>query len=79
MVKVPLGYLVIIPLAVPQLGSCGSSGRAWRLWAARRSQSEAQPPGVQPLARGLKRAASKVADSTAFFDHPVPLPPTTTN
>ena len=31
-------------LAVPQLGSCASSGRAWRLWAARHSQSgEAQP------------------------------------
>ena len=29
-VKVP-------PLAVPQLGSCASSGRAWRLWAARHS------------------------------------------
>ena len=25
-------------LAVPKLGSCTSSGRAWRLWAARRSQ-----------------------------------------
>ena len=23
------------PLAVPELGSCASSGRAWRLWAAR--------------------------------------------
>ena len=26
------------PLAVPQLGSCASSGRAWWLWAARHSQ-----------------------------------------
>ena len=26
------------PLAAPQLGSCASSGRAWRLWAARHSQ-----------------------------------------
>jgi len=25
------------PLAVPQLCSCASSGRAWRLWAARHS------------------------------------------
>ena len=35
------------PLAVPQLVfapcSNASSGRAWRLWAARHSQSEAQP------------------------------------
>ena len=57
------------PLAVPQLGSCASSGRAWWLWAARYSQGEAQPLGPQPRPRGLKRAASKVADSTAF-DHP---------
>ena len=26
------------PLAAPELGPCGSSGRAWWLWAARRSQ-----------------------------------------
>ena len=42
------------PLAVPQLGSCASSGRAWRLWAARHSQEEAGPLG-----------ASKAADLTA--------------
>ena len=35
--------------AVPQLGSCASSGGAWRLWAARHSQSEAQPLEAQPL------------------------------
>ena len=29
--------------AAPQLGSCASSGRAWPLWAARRSQEEACP------------------------------------
>ena len=29
--------------AAPQLGPCASSGRAWRLWAARRSQEEAGP------------------------------------
>ena len=62
MVKVP-------PLAVPQLGSCASSGRAWRLWPARRSQGEAQPLGVSPLLRVLERAASKAADFPAF-DHP---------
>ena len=56
------------PLAVPQLGACASSGRAWRLWAARLSQEEAGPLGVHPLPRVLELAASKAADSTAF-DH----------
>jgi hypothetical protein len=39
------------PLTVPQLGSCDSSGRAWRLWAARHSQKEANPLGARPLPR----------------------------
>ena len=56
-VKVPL-------LAAPQHGSCVSSGRAWRLWAALYSQGEAQTLGAQRLPRGLERAASEVADST---------------
>ena len=38
------------PWTVPQLGSCASSGRAWRLWAARHSQ---------PLPRVLEPAASR--------------------
>ena len=37
------------PLAASQLGSCASSGRAWRLWAARHSQEEGDPLGAQPL------------------------------
>ena len=53
------------PLAVPQLGFCASSGRAWRLWAARHSQEEASPLGAQPLPQVLERAASKAADLTA--------------
>ena len=56
-------------LAVPQLAPCASSGRAWRLWAARYSESEAQPLGAQPPPRGLELAASKVGHFTAF-DHP---------
>eukprot|EP00964_Phaeocystis_antarctica_P135047 scaffold99396_cov42-Phaeocystis_antarctica.AAC.1 len=36
-------------LKVPQLGSCASSGRTWRLWAARCLQGEARPLGAQPL------------------------------
>ena len=54
------------PRAAPQLGSSASSGRSWRLWAARHSQGEAQPLGAQPLPRLLVRAASKAADPTAF-------------
>ena len=53
-------------LAAPQLGSCASSGRAWWLWAARRSQEEAGPLGAQPLPRVLELAATKAADFTAF-------------
>ena len=56
------------PLAVLQLGSCASSGHAWRLWAARHSQEEAGPLGAQPLPRMLELAASEAADVTAF-DH----------
>ena len=60
------GHLVITPLAVPQLAPCASSGRAWRLWAARHSQSEAQPLGAQPRPQLLERAASNVAHFAAF-------------
>ena len=43
--------------AAPQLGSCASSGRAWRLWAARHSQQGAGPLGAPPLPRLLELAA----------------------
>ena len=46
------GHLVITPLAAPQLAPCASSARAWRLWAARYSQSEAQPLGRPATASG---------------------------
>ena len=49
-------------LVAPQLGSCASSGRLWRLRAARHSQKEAGPLGTQPLPRVLELAAPKVAD-----------------
>ena len=58
-------------LAVTKLGSCASSERAWRLWAARHSQGEASPLGAQPLPRVLERAASQAAYFTAF-DHSGP-------
>ena len=62
MLKVPA-------LAVPQLGSCVSPGRARRLWAARHSQEEAGSLDAQPPPRVLEPAASKAADFAAF-DHP---------
>ena len=43
------------PLAVPQLGSCSSSGRAWRLRAVERP-GESVPLGDQPLPRVLELA-----------------------
>ena len=39
---------------------------AWRLWAVRRSQEQAGPPGAQPRTRVLEPAVSKAADCTAF-------------
>ena len=59
-------------LAVPQLGSRASSGRAWRLWAAPGSQGEAGPGPLgssQSLPRLLELAASDAADFTTL-DHP---------
>ena len=45
------------PLAAPQLGSCASSGRAWRLWAARPSQERARPTGRPATASAGARAS----------------------
>ena len=53
---------------MPQLGFRASSGLAWQLWLARRSQKEAVPLDAQPVPRVLELAASKAADFTAF-DH----------
>ena len=50
----PGSMVKLSPLAVPQLAPCASSGRAWRLWAARHSQSEAQPLVPQPPPRVLE-------------------------
>ena len=52
--------------AVPQLGSCATSGLA--CGSARRSQEEAVPLDAQPVRQVLALAASEAADSTAF-DH----------
>ena len=54
-------------LAVPQLGSCGFLGRAWRLWGRLGTSGiEVRPLGAQPLSWALEPAASKVADVAAF-------------
>ena len=63
------------PLAAPQLGSCASSGRARRLWAAQRSQGRGRSTGrpaaapTAPAAPGARAIpTSKAADFTAL-DH----------
>eukprot|EP00964_Phaeocystis_antarctica_P131063 scaffold94927_cov42-Phaeocystis_antarctica.AAC.2 len=55
------------PLAVPHLGSCASSGCAWRLPAARHSRSEPQPLFAQPPPWGIDPSTSKVADFYCVF------------
>eukprot|EP00964_Phaeocystis_antarctica_P080735 scaffold50443_cov36-Phaeocystis_antarctica.AAC.1 len=62
MLKVP-------PLAVTQLGSCASSGRAWRLWLARHTPRERPGHWAPSHCLGCLLTASKVAHLTAF-DHP---------
>ena len=42
------------PSAVPQLGPCTSSGRAWRLWAARHSQGRGQATGRPATGPGAR-------------------------
>ena len=56
--------------AVPQLAPCASSARAWRLRAARHSQSEAQATGRAATAPGAQasRLQRTFVDVTAF-DH----------
>ena len=53
-------------LAVPQLGSCTSSGSASRLSAARRSQVAVVPQNALPLPWLLELPASKAVDLPAF-------------
>ena len=63
------------PLAVPELGACDFSGRAWQLWAARYSKRERPGHWAASHCLGcLERAASKAADSTA--SEPLGLSPT---
>ena len=55
------------PLAVPELGSCDSAGRAWRLWAARHSQGKRLRHWASShCLRALGPAASTLADATAL-------------
>ena len=51
------------PLAVPELGSCATTGRAWRLWAASTLPEEGGwLLGAPPLPQLLESATSKTAD-----------------
>ena len=52
----------------PQLGSCASSGRVSRLWAARHAQEEADPLDAQPRPQVLEPAAAKAAADVTAFD-----------
>ena len=58
------------PLAVPEVGSCAFTGRAWRLWAAWHSQGRGQPTGRSATASGARasrlRSRRFLADVTAF-------------
>ena len=57
----------VAPLAAPQLGSCASSGRAWRLWATRNSQGEARPNGRPVIASGARTSRLQAAESPPFI------------
>ena len=46
----------VLPLAVPQLGSRVSAGRAWQLWLARRSHVRDRPTG-RPATASATRAS----------------------
>ena len=63
------GSRVRVPTsAVAQLGSCGSSGRVWRLWAARHIPGPTGRPATRSGARA-SRLQRTLADCTAF-GHP---------
>ena len=50
-------------MAAPQRGTCASSGRAWRLWAARHAQGERRAYWApRPTASVLEPAACKAVD-----------------
>ena len=51
----PHGQSVVsLPLVAPELGSCGSPARAWRLWAARHSQGRGQATERPATASGAR-------------------------
>eukprot|EP00964_Phaeocystis_antarctica_P084739 scaffold53428_cov30-Phaeocystis_antarctica.AAC.1 len=52
------------PWHVPELGPCGSSGCAWRLWAVQPSESECQAPGHPATAPGAGISLLQLADSS---------------
>ena len=48
--------------AVPQLGSCASSGRVWQLWLARRSHGRDGPTGRPATASGARASRLQTAN-----------------
>ena len=54
-VVIPPGAMVEVPpLAVPEVGSRASSGHAWQLWLARRSQGSFRATGPPASASGAQ-------------------------
>ena len=66
------GHLVIAPLALPQLASCASSGRARWPSAARHSQGAAPASGAPSHRLGGLELASRIT----LPKSPIPLPVT---
>eukprot|EP00964_Phaeocystis_antarctica_P058822 scaffold34897_cov59-Phaeocystis_antarctica.AAC.5 len=61
-----LGQRQVVKSAVPQLGSCASSGHAWRLWAVRHSQGRGRPTGRPATASDVGRGRPKAVKSAAL-------------
>jgi hypothetical protein len=74
------------PLAVPELGSCASSGRTWRLWATRHREKVAGPLGAPATASDARASRlqshrwmpPKAPSSMDALPLPLPLPLTLT-
>ena len=56
-----------VPLVSPELGSCGPSGRAWRLWAARHTQDRGQATGHPATASGARASRITLQSTFAAF------------
>eukprot|EP00964_Phaeocystis_antarctica_P085267 scaffold53835_cov57-Phaeocystis_antarctica.AAC.2 len=64
------------PLAVPQLGSCACSGRAWRLRAAPGSSGRLETPRARGRPTGRHATASQPLERALSEPPPKwPIPP----